>query len=212
VISETTTVVKKNIISRLFTSFDPEPDLVDRKGFGVYYTWNRAVNPGEELNIVIKTNWLFPFLLIILIIAVVIIVKQYTTSGLIVGKKVNFVRTKGGEFALKVSVILTSKKYVERILLVDRLPALVKIHESFKGEQPSKVDEKNRRIEWNIENLEPGERRIVSYIIYSKIGVLGKFALPPATAVYEENGKIKDSTSNRAFFVGEQRTRDIEEE
>ena len=76
---------------------------------------------------------------------------------------------------------------------------------------PTRFDEKNRRIEWNFEKLEAGESRVLSYIIYSKIGVLGKFALPSATAIYEREGKIKESESNRAFFVAEQRTRDVEE-
>jgi hypothetical protein len=31
--------VDKNIFSRLFTSFSIEPNLVERNGFGVHYTW-----------------------------------------------------------------------------------------------------------------------------------------------------------------------------
>jgi hypothetical protein len=60
--------------------------------------------------------------------------------------------------------------------------------------------------------MQPGERRVFSYIIYSKIGVLGKFALPQATAVYERDGKVKETHSNQAFFMLEPRTRkDLEE-
>jgi len=61
---------------------------------------------------------------------------------------------------------------------------------------------------WNFEKLEAGERRIISYIIYSKIGVLGKFALPPTTAIYEKDGKIKETESNKAFFIAEERKKE----
>ncbi len=46
---------------------------------------------------------------------------------------------------------------------------------------------------------------MLSYIVYSKIGVLGKFALPSTTAVYERAGEVHETTSNRAFFVAEQK-------
>ena len=71
VVANTQTVLKKNIISRLFTSFTPEPALVDRKGLTVYYTWNEEIAPGESSEIGVKTNWFIPFLIIILIVVIV---------------------------------------------------------------------------------------------------------------------------------------------
>jgi len=207
-VSNIEVTIDKNIISRLFTSFDPKPTLVERKGFGVEYYWNLDLNPSETIDITVRTNWFLPLLIIILIVAIVAFVKKFSRTDLIVRKKVSHVKTAGGEFALKVSLAVNAKTYIERIRVMDRLPALVKIHERFGGEIPTKTDEKNRIIEWELQKLEPGEIRILSYVIYSKIGVLGKFALPPATAVYEKNGKIKDSTSNRAFFISEARPRE----
>jgi len=68
-----------------------------------------------------------------------------------------------------------------------------------------------KKIKWKYEKLEPGEVRLLSYIIYSKVGVLGKFALPQTIAIFEHDGEIKETKSNRAFFVSEQRSKDIEE-
>jgi hypothetical protein len=201
------TVIKKNIISRLFTSFNPDPDIVERKGLSVYYTWNQKINPGDTLEIVVKTNWLYPLLIILLIVVIVILVKQYVTTDVQVRKRVSFVKAKGGEFALKVTLNVYSTKYVERVNIVDRLPALMKVYERFGGEKPSRVNQKARLIEWDFEKLEAGELRTLSYIIYSKkVGVMGKFALPSATAIYQRLGKIKESTSNKAFFMAEQKT------
>ena len=70
---------------------------------------------------------------------------------------------------------------------------------------------KNRRIEWHFDKLEAGESRIISYIIYSKVGVLGKFALPTTTAVYEKEGEIHESESNHAFFIADQARKPIED-
>ncbi len=204
VIADSQTVVKKNIISRLFTTFTPEPDYVDRKGLTIDYTWENKIQPGETVVIKATTNWLLPLFVILFIVAIVIIVKMYSRTSLTMDKKVTFLRAKGGEFALKVTVVVSAKKFVERITVTERLPALVRLYEKFGTERPSKVDEKNKRLEWYFDHLEEGESRVINYIIYSKVGVLGRFALPTTSAIYERDGKIFEAQSNRAFLVAEQ--------
>jgi hypothetical protein len=203
VIVETETTLKKNIISRIFTSFSPEPSTVERKGSQVYYVWNQKIKPGETLKIVVKTNWLFPFLIILILLTIIILVKQSTKKHLIIRKKVTFVKSKGGEFALKVTLKIHARKYIERIRLIDRLPPLVKLYEKFGIEKPIRTDEKNKRIEWAFEKLEAGETRVISYIIYSKVGILGRFILPSAMAIFERDGKICETHSNQSFFMAE---------
>lgn len=211
VIAASETVVRKNIISRLFTSFNTEPESVERMGLAIYYTWNREINPGEALEVKVKTNWLLPFVILLLIIASVILAKLYSRTSLVLKKRINFVNAKGGDFALKVSIFVHAKDYVQKVNITDRLPSLVKIYERFGGETPTNVDERNRRIDWQFARLEAGEKRVLSYIVYSKIGVLGKFALPAASAVFEKEGKVHESQSNVAFFVAEQRKKDAED-
>lgn len=203
VASKSETIIEKNILSRLFTTFSPEPDLVERQGATVTYTWATEIKPGDDLEIKIKTNWLAPVLAIFFIIAIIIFTKQYSKTDLSLRKKVSFIPTKGGEFALKVTLFIKAKKYLERVNIIDRLPQLVKVHEKFGSEVPSRVNEKTRRIEWNFEKLEAGEIRLMNYIIYSKMGIVGKFALPSAIAIYEREGKITETESNRAFFLTE---------
>ncbi len=207
-VAETETVIKKNILSRLFTSFSPEPDSIDRSGISIYYTWARKIPPGEALEITVKTNWLLPLFVILFIIASVALARQYTRKSLTISKRISFVRAKGGEFALRVSVFAFARSHVEKVSIIDRLPSLVKVHEKFGSEKPKRVSEKNRSIEWEFSWLEAGETRVMSYIIYSKIGVVGKFSLPTAIAVYEKDGKIHEAESNRAYFVAEQRGRE----
>lgn len=204
VVVETKTTIKKNIISRLFTSFSPEPNTVQRKDSHVYYVWNQKIKPGETSIIIVKTNWLFPFLIMSILLIIIILVKQSTKKHLVIRKNVSFVKSKGDNFALKVTLNLYARKYIERIRLIDRLPPLVKLYEKFGIEKPIRTDEKNKRIEWAFQKLEAGETRVISYIIYSKVGILGRFILPSAMAIFERDGKICKSNSNQSFFMAEQ--------
>lgn len=207
IVSESVTTIKKNIITRLFTSFSPSPDDIERDGGIVTYTWVEKINPGEEFNVTTKTNWLFPFLLIFFIVLVVLLVRQYIRTDLVLRKKISFVKAKGGEFGLKITITASSKAFIEDIKIIDRLPSLVKLHEKFLNEKPDKIDEKKRLIQWKINKLERGEKRVFSYFIYSKVGILGRFALPSAFALYERDGIKRESTSNKAFFLVDQKTK-----
>ncbi len=196
--------IQKNILSRLFTSFNVEPDLAKREGFRVFYFWNRELSPGEVLTVRATTNWIIPIIVVLLIVSIVVMAKRYSRDNLLLKKRISFVKAKGGEFALKVTITVKARKNLERVNIIDRLPAIVKIYERFGSEKPSSIDEKHKKIQWEFERLEQGEVRALSYIIYSKVGVLGKFVLPSAVGVYEVDGKIAESKSNRAFFVADQ--------
>ena len=198
-----TTEIKKNIISRFFTSFSEEPDSVERRGFRVYYIWKRQINPGDTLRIETRTNWIFPLFLIIFIAAVIILSRIYYKKDLDLKKKISPVKTKGGEFALKVSIFIEAKNSVEKVKIADRLPVIVKIHEKFGSEKPIRINMDARTIEWEFDKLDIGERKVLSYIVYSKVGVLGKFELPSAKSVYEKQGNSKNTESNKAFFLSE---------
>ena len=195
--------LKKNIISRLFTNFNLPPSRVERTGLTVEYFWQQELRPGESLTVVSRTNWHFPIIILVAIATIVLLFKVYFVSDIILKKKINFVKTKGGEFALKVSIKVRARRFVDRVSIIDRLPPIVKLYERYGTIAPDRVDEKNRRIEWNLESLDEGEDRMFSYIIYSKIGVVGRFELPPAKAIYEREGKIKETESNKVYFVSE---------
>lgn len=200
--------VKKNIISRLFTTFNVEAAKVEREGFIVNYIFQKEIRPAEIYTIKVTTNWFYPLLLLAALVFIGFLVRVYTSTFLSVRKRVTFVRTKGGEFALKIGLIVRAKKFVEKIKVIDKIPGLVKVHERFGIAEPDKIDEKNRRLEWNIEALQPEEERIFSYIIYSKIAPIGKFELPTATAIYEREGKIHEAESNKVFFLTEPRRKE----
>ena len=207
---ESITTLKKDIISRLFTTFSPKPDAVQREGAKVFYTWSKDINPGETFTVKARTNWIFPIIIIALVVFIVAFVKQYTRTNLILKKRISFVKAKGGEFGLKITLQVHAQKFVGCVRIIDRVPFLAKLYNKFSGLYPSHIDTKNRKIEWEIPSLEQGEKRIFSYMIYSKIGVLGKFALPKAKAFFEKEGEPHEVGSNRAFFIAEQKRKDPE--
>jgi len=196
---------QKNIFSYLFTTTNIPPTGIRTESFVKIYTWKEELIPNSELKVVIKTNWFFPIIIIVLIISSFIFIRRSIYANLELIKKVSFVKTKGGQFALKVTLRIKAKNFIERIAVIDRLPRLVKLYNKFGIISPSKIDTENRKVEWHIESLNKDETRIFTYIIYSEIGVVGRFELPEAKAVYEREGVVKEVSSNRSFYVNEPR-------
>lgn len=200
---------EKNLFEYLFTTVNTPSTKTEIKGFKKYYTWEKELVPGEKLRVIIKTNWLYPILIILLIIGLFFLIRRYLQTDLTLKKKVSFVKTKGGEFALKVQIRIRARRFIEKIRIIDRAPALVKLYDKFGAIAPNHVSFENKMLEWDIESLNPREDRVFSYIIYSKIGIVGRFELPPAKAFYEREGEMKDALSNKAFFINEPSSRKL---
>jgi hypothetical protein len=196
---------KKNIFSRLFTSFNIEPMITERKGMIVEYTWiKERLNPSEIYMIKIKTNYILPFFTILFAILALLGFKRFTETKIEIKKSVHHIKTKSGEFALKITLSLKAKKSIENATLIDKVPAIVKIYKKFGLIKPDKIDAESRRIHWNIGDLQAGEERVFNYVVYSKVGIVGKFSLPSALAVFEKNDKIHEVESNKVFFMSDQ--------
>ncbi|MBU1102982.1 MAG: hypothetical protein KJ600_00280 [Nanoarchaeota archaeon] len=194
--------VKKDIVSRLFTTTSLEPASVEREGLFVVYSWEKELKPGETLVVESKTNYTFPFVLVILVVLIGGFVWVYSMKAVSLSKKVSLVRTKGGEFALKVKLRVKARRNVDKVQIVDSVPRMTKLFDSF-GKKPDKIDKLTRRLFWDVGSLTKGEVQIYSYIIYSKMNIVGRFELSPALVSFEKDGRRKGVLSNRAFFAAE---------
>ncbi len=199
---EATIDVKKDILSRLFTINSPSPNEITRGGLAVTYHWEKTLAPGESLEASTTTNYTVPFILLLLIAGAGFASTFYFRTPVAINKKVTFIRTRGGEFAMKVNLRVKARKNVEKIKIVDSLPAMTKLYEKF-GKQPDKIDENTRRLHWDIERLSKGEERFYSYIIYSKLKLVGRVSLPQAHASFSHDGKHTFTYSNKAFLASE---------
>lgn len=205
---EVSVEIQKDIFSRLFTSVSPVPDNKYRNGSTVNYLWTKALGPSEKLEVKTQTNWVLPIIILIVLIAAAIFIRKYLRRHLVVRKTTSFVKSKNDEFALKVSVFIEAKrKPLSNVVVSEKLPPLLKLYKKFGEEKPKRVDDKSKKMEWEFSRLEPGERRVISYVAHSKVKVVGKFALPRTKVLYERDGKVKESTSNRVYFVAEQNSK-----
>ena len=200
--AETSVDLKKNIISRLFTVYSVDPDKVDRQSLTVTYQWERELSPGESFVVVATTNYTLPFIIIILVVVIVFLLRFYSFAPLVVDKRVSHVKTRGGEFALKVVLHVKAKKNCGNVTLTDTLPHSTRLYEGY-GKKPDRIDESTRRLSWNVGRMGSGEEKVFSYVIYSKVRVVGKFELPSARAVFDCDGKREDVMSNRTYFLSD---------
>ncbi|MEK6846599.1 MAG: hypothetical protein AABY16_00360 [Nanoarchaeota archaeon] len=193
---------RKNILTRLFTVYSDRPATSERIGIFVDYSWEKELGVGESYTVTVTTNYTLPFVMILLVIAVALLTRFLVTSKVVVKKRVVFVRTKGGEFALKVTLRIKSNKNVSHITLTDRIPGHAKLYNKF-GIPPHRIEESTRKIEWDITHLNAGEERVFTYVIYSKINIVGSFELPSASASFEHDGKKEHVFSNKTYFASE---------
>jgi len=198
-----TILMSKNLIANWFTRFNMEPTRKESSGFTVNYIFQQDLSPNSSLRVVSKTHWWVLAVIIVLLLIFWYVSDRYIKNKVVVSKRASYVRTKGGEFALKVSISVKARDFVEKLRIVDRLPPMVKVFDQFGSIRPDKIDERSRRLEWNLAALGKGEVREFSYIIYSKVGVVGKFELPSAMALYEYLGQTKEANSNVAYYINE---------
>ncbi len=194
--------LKKNILTRLFTTFSATPLSTERSGVFVDYIWEKDLRPAESWTVSYTTNYTFPFLFVLFIIFAAAMVYVYNRTTVVLQKRVTFVRTKGGEFALKIRLHIKARKPVESVEISDRVPGATKLYN--KGEtMPHRIDAATRRVIWDIDRLNAGEERVFSYIIYSNIRIVGRFELPAAVVRFTKDGKMQHVYSNRTFFVSD---------
>ena len=197
-----TITFSRDILTRLFTTHSITPLTANRNALAVKYEWQRELKPGESWSVTSTTNYTFPFILLVLLIALVVLIYRTTSTTVVVHKRVSPVKTRGGQFALKVQLSIRARRTLSNVRLTDTVPAMTKLYERF-GTKPDKIDAATRRISWHIPHLHRGEERVVSYIIYSNVVVLGRVELAPATVTYEHNNAVHQAFSNRAFFISE---------
>ena len=193
--------MEKNLLAYIFTTRNIATTKIETNGFIKKYIWEKVLIPNEEIKIVTKTNWLFPIFILIIILMGVRLIRKSIYDNLELSKKVSFVKTKGGQFALKVTIKARAKKHLEKITIIDKIPPIVKLYNKFGTISPDKIDLENKKLHWNLSSLNKNETRIFTYIIYSKIGIMGRFELPETRAVYEDEGELKETISNRSFYV-----------
>ncbi len=195
--------ISQFILERIFSRYNVEPDDSYYSGLMHVAVWQRELKTGETLEIKATIDYTIPVLILIALIILYVGIQIAKRPRIILRKKVVKVRTKGGEFALKIILIVKNiGSIAEDVIIVDRLPMSAKIHRRFSVIKPDKIE--GNRLIWKFEKLMPGEEHILSYVIYSKVVPIGKIHIPRAVSHYTDvKGKRKISYSTKLYVVHE---------
>lgn len=204
-IDETVTYPKISFFKKLFTKVTPKTEVIKQDNNYVY-SWNFILEPGETFNIEISTSYTWLFIIGILILLALGIFYYLKTRHVTIKKKAFKITESDATTKLKVLLHIINKTTSEthQIRVIDLLPNMVKLDEEFGSLRPQHIQKGSAgvRLIWEIPLLEPGEERVISYKVKSKMHVIGKIALPSASVQYHgKNKKIINIKSNRSYFL-----------
>ncbi len=195
--------LSQNFFERFFTSYNIKPSESYGQGLNVVSVWKKELKIGDSLDVKATISYVPLIILLGLLIVAYIIYRVYNRPRIILRKKMLKVKTVGGEFALKIVLIVKNiGKEAKDVVIVDRIPVAAKIHEHFGAIKPEKVE--HDKLLWKFEQLMPGEEHVLSYVVYSKVTFIGKLNVPIAVAHYSDvKGKRKIATSTKLALTYE---------
>lgn len=195
-----------NWFKRIFTSINPGAEVVVENG-KKFYQWKFVLQPGEEYKITINTDYKILFVIVLIILGLVALRIYYKYRNLSIEKKI-FKISDSKESISDLKILLHIKnntnKDIHHIKVIDLLPNFIKPSSDFGTLKPTSIQKGSAgmRLVWEINSLEPGEERIISYKVHSKIHVVGKIDLPCASVQYRTTGKkLINIKSNKLSFV-----------
>jgi hypothetical protein len=180
------------------TSPEPEADSTETADGDTVYRWKTELAPDESFSATYTTKYWIPLLGVILLTAGIIAIKRIGNT-LTVTKKVE---SNGQEVKIKIDIVNSSEKTFEQLELEEFIPDIATVDESFEMNTP-KIRKTNEgtKINWKLEEVRPGDQRIIQYKIKPKVQVDEEAELKPAIIKDENGQKIAESNSASARFT-----------
>jgi len=146
-----------------------------------------------------------PIPIIIALVIISIVLYFLFRSPMVVSKSVSNVTMKEGaisEAKIVIKVKNRSAKKLENIEVMDNVSHIAHVEkEAAVGSiQPHAIlthPKKGVIMKWKIESLEPGDERVLSYRMKSRLPILGEFNLPSASARANSGKNVVLANSNR---------------
>jgi hypothetical protein len=196
--------LKLNSFQSMLTKFDKTPNKI----IGNNFEWIFNIKPGESYSIVITYYYNLFYIIILLLVVLGLIYLWFSKRKLLVKKSILRIKKSDKEDLLRFKVMIHLKnntgRKINNIKVMDVLPNIIKSTREYGTLKPDKIQkgEKSSRLVWEIDSLESGEERILSYNIVSGLKIFGKFGLPPTIVKYKNKyGKIIMSNSNRVISL-----------
>ncbi|MFH1209810.1 MAG: hypothetical protein V1663_03405 [archaeon] len=185
---------------KIFTYADIEPTYKEKRGDGYYYIWNFELQPGQEYNVHVRTNYRDPLLVLIILGLIFYILYYNLTKKVTLKKKILTLKSNEGISEMKVLLILKNpgKKTIKTIRLVDQLHNIVKVPDTFGSLKPSSIKKYDDRVVlvWDIDNIIGGEERVISYKVKAEVNIIGRLTIPRALCRYRKGNRTVIVRSN----------------
>lgn len=196
------------LFSNLFISTSPRAEL-KKEGGKHYLVWDARLDQNKEMVAVVNEN--YRPLVVIIALAIISIILYFVFRSPIVAKKsiANVGMSEGGISGAKVVIRIKNRSgsQIANIEVMDHLPHIAHVEKelSIGSMQPHAVLQHPKRgliIKWNLEMLEPGDERVLSYRMKTRLPILGEFSLPSASARTKIGNKVIITNSNRISVIG----------
>lgn len=174
-----------------------------------YLVWDVKLDSNRSMTVYATENYR-PIVIIVVLAIIAVILYFMFRSPIVVRKGTASIGTSEGGIAeakIVVKVKNRSPNQIVNIEVLDNLPHIAHVEKelSIGSMQPHAILKHPKGgliIRWNIEALEPGDERVLSYKMMSRLPILGEFNLPAATARCKVGNKVIISNSNRVTMSG----------
>lgn len=180
------------------TTFEPEPVNVTSNNNSQIYTWSISTAPGDETQVSYTVHYWIPVILLAGLILAVLLYKRLT-AGVRFEKHV--AKSSEGSITVNIEIENTSNEVIDGLQVVDFIPNIAQVERSFQFAKPS-IRKKNEGTEltWSLDNLEPGDQRILEYTIHPQVEVEGEVTLPAAELRDEDDETVQETSKLETDF------------
>lgn len=198
--------IETSILGEIFESSSPDPTSIIKEENKRYRAWEIKLVPGETFELYLYTSHRFIFYLLLLGIIGYYFYLKFKSPIEIIKETKNIEMREGGISEVKVLLNIknTSNVPIERITIIDKVPNIANITSEYDVGtlRPTKIMQHAHKgstiVQWDIEELDPHEDRLIVYHIKSRLTILGKFSLPLAMVKFHtKSGKMRKVFSNR---------------
>ena len=200
--------VETTPLKNLFLSTAPRADIKEEGGKH-YLVWQIELDQNKTMSVQVNEN--YRPLVVIIVLGIASIILYFVFRSPIVVRKIiaNVGMSEGGISHAKVVIRIKNRSgsQLTGIEVMDHLPHIAHVEKelSIGSMQPHAILQHPKRgliIKWNLEALEPGDERVLSYRMKSRLPILGEFNLPAASARTKIGNKVIITSSNRVTVVG----------
>ncbi len=195
--------VETNSFKKIFIKSSPEPFEIS-KGGKDFLAWELSLEPAESIAIT-RTVSYRPLFFLALIIAAAVALYYFFRSPVYAIKKAGILAlSESGISELKIIVHVKNRsgKPFERLTITDSIPIIAEVTAGpdLGTVSPASVYNDGRKtiVRWELEKLDAGEERILSYKLKSRLAIIGSFTLPPVVVrFYSQKGTKLVSRSSK---------------